>query len=136
MTGAADRARVWARGVYTTEAGVELLIRSGRLSDGAPWVLIDGGVDLDALVHASGAWSGGEQRIVRIATSLVGGEPVDLSENLPGLDHDMTILVLAAVSHAAGAGQFAEPVFDDAGTFRGFESLPNPFPWPERADSV
>ena len=130
MTGTADRARAWARGVYATEAGVELLIRSGRLFDGAPWVTIDGGLDLDALVYASGAWSGGEQRTVRIAASLVGGEPVDLSENLPGLDHDTMILVLAAVAHAAGAGQFAEPVFDEKGTVRGFEPLPNPFPWP------
>lgn len=38
-TPTADALRAWAKGIYPTEAGVELLIRSGRaVYDGAPWI--------------------------------------------------------------------------------------------------
>ncbi len=48
------------------------------------------------------ALSGGETRILRIAASLLGGAPVDLSRNLPGLDRELLKLVLVAIAHAGG----------------------------------
>ena len=76
-TTTADALRAWAKGIYPTEAGVELLIRSGRaVSDGAPWITRDGDmawIDVDELLRETGAWSGGERRLVRIAASLLGG---------------------------------------------------------------
>lgn len=50
--------------------------------------------------------SGGERRIARIAASLGQGIPVDLREDVSGLDYTHTRLVLAAVAHSAG---FTEP---------------------------
>lgn len=65
------------KGIYPSEAGVELLIRSGRaVYDGAPWITRDGDmawIDVDELLRETGAWSGGERRLVRIAASLLGG---------------------------------------------------------------
>ncbi|WP_285132093.1 hypothetical protein [Propionibacterium freudenreichii] len=72
-TTTADALRAWAKGIYPSEAGVELLIRSGRaVYDGAPWITRDGDIawiDVDELLRETGAWSGGEQRLVRIAAS-------------------------------------------------------------------
>lgn len=86
----ADRLRAWAKGAYPLEAGVELLIRHGKaVYDGAPWITDDGEhawLDANVLLDESGAWSGGEQRIVRLAASLIGDERVNLSDDLSGND--------------------------------------------------
>jgi len=104
MTSIEDAVRAWANGIYPTEAGVELLIRQRKaIYEGAPW-LIDlrddralkiigtqhlGGdrthvaVDVDTLLNESDAWSGGEQRIVRIAASLLGGPPSTSARSCP-----------------------------------------------------
>jgi len=50
-----------------------------------------------------GALSGGETRLLRIAASLLGGPPVDLSRNLAGLDREHLQLVLDAIAHAGGS---------------------------------
>lgn len=103
--------RRWAKGLYPLEAGVELLIRTsnGRFAHPAqPWVQPgdDPGwwwIDVDQMNEDNyGALSGGETRLLRIAASLLGGPPVDLSRNLPGLDREHFQLVLAAVAHANG----------------------------------
>ncbi|KQP96131.1 MULTISPECIES: hypothetical protein [Rathayibacter] len=103
--------RDWAEGSNPLAAAVELLIRSGLVYEGAPWVRTDNAwktsaVDFDRLGYDIGALSGGEQRIARIATSLGHGTPVDLREDIAGLDYEHARLVLAAVAHAAG---FIEP---------------------------
>lgn len=46
--------------------------------------------------------SGGETRLLRIAASLLGGPPVDLSSNLAGLDREHLQRVLVAIAHAGG----------------------------------
>ncbi|WP_420112125.1 hypothetical protein [Pseudactinotalea sp.] len=129
----AERLRVWARGIYPVEAGVELLIRHDKaIYDDAPWVHDDGErawLDVDVLLDGSGAWSGGEQRIVRLAASLIGQERVNLSDDVTGNDRRTTALVLASIAHANGSHQDGDVVFDDAGrpsTVR----LGSLYPWP------
>lgn len=103
--------RAWAKGLHPLEAGVELLIRHGRtIYEGAPWLTEFTGrtprlvaVDAEVLLAQSGHLSGGERRVVRIAVSLLGGQPVDLSENIPGLDAPTLALVLDAIAHANGS---------------------------------
>jgi hypothetical protein len=53
------------------------------------------------------ALSGGETRILRIAGSLLGGAPVDLSRNLAGLDRELLKLVLVAIAHVSGSHERA-----------------------------
>lgn len=126
--------RRWAAGMHATTAGAELLIRQGvAVYDGAPWIKPSNDrawIDVDLLLHESGVWSGGEQRVVRIACSMLGGPPVDLSEELPGLDRRATELVLAAVAHAAGSHEDSEVVVDDEGRPTGFRRLSSAYPWP------
>jgi len=111
--------RAWAKGLFSTEAAVELLIRHGSwlyrtdfleiavdsgqgISDGAVMAV----VDWEAAVAALGAGrlpcSGGEGRILRLAASIAVGIPVDLREALTGLDKANSGLAAAAVLHAAG----------------------------------
>ncbi|MCJ1685376.1 hypothetical protein [Rathayibacter sp. VKM Ac-2928] len=103
--------RAWAEGANPLAAAVELLIRSGLVYAGAPWVKTDNAwqtsaVDFDRLGYEIGALSGGEQRVARIASSLGQGVAVDLREDVAGLDFEHARLVLAAIAHAAG---LAEP---------------------------
>ncbi|MFT8395936.1 hypothetical protein [Propionibacterium sp.] len=131
----ASAIRAWAKGLYAAEAGVELLIRSGRaIYDGAPWITRHGDVaaiDPDVLVAETGAWSGGEQRLVRIAASLLGGPPVDLAEDIPGLDRHNAALVLAALAHANGSHEDSDMTFDAEGNRAGFADLGSLYPWPK-----
>ncbi|HEY9409027.1 MAG TPA: hypothetical protein VIP77_05545 [Jiangellaceae bacterium] len=107
MTAVEDSLRAWAHGRYTTEAGVELLIRHGKaIYDGAPWISRhDGGahIDVDKLLYESGVWSSSEQQIVQVAASLLGGPPADLNDTIPGLSRANLALVLAAIAHAGGS---------------------------------
>lgn len=111
-----EEVRDWARGMYPLEAGVELLIRAGRVYDGAPWVVRESAhrtyIDRDALESHMGMWSGGEQRIARIALSLLGGDPVRLDDDIPGLDRPSLDLVLAALAHANGSHEHSGFVHD------------------------
>jgi len=104
-----EAVRAWAKGIYPIEAGVELLIRSGRVLDGAPWIPKTGTmpgfrawVDVKRLRAASGTWSGGERRLAAIAASLIDGSPVDLNDAIPGIDRASVVLVIQAISHASG----------------------------------
>ena len=118
----ADRLRAWAKGIYAHEAGVELLIRHGKaIYEGAPWINDDGELawlDTGALLDGCGAWSGGEQRIVHLAVSLIGDERVDLAEVLSGNDRHTTALVLAAIAHASGTHEATEVQFTADGRHR------------------
>lgn len=96
----------WAGGVPAMEAGVELLTESvhGALLDG-PWIRTDGtGHWFDtSRVDESGWLSGGEQRILQIAASLVDpARTVALADVLTGLDERHTKLVLAALTQSTG----------------------------------
>lgn len=136
-----DAVRAWARGIYPSEAGAELLIRQGRaIYRGAPWITeLDAGsdsgpgrafIDVDALLYESGAWSGGEQRVVRIAASLLGAPAVDLSEEVPGLDRGNLALVLAALAHANGSHEHSGVETAPDGRPLRFVRLTSLYPWP------
>lgn len=132
--------RAWAKGMYPLEAGVELLIRQGRgIYAGAPW-LYDYGervvVDVDELLDGIGAWSGGEQRVARIAASLLGGDRVDLNEDVPGLDRGHLSLVLAAIAHANGSHEDSVTRYGSDGTPQGFDRVSTLYPWPQSAADV
>lgn len=142
--------RAWARGIYPTEAAVELLIRSGLARAGDPWVQPgdDPGwwwLDTDALRAALDEGthhSGGERRVLSVVASLGGHSPdgFALSEALPGLDRNHLALVLAALAHAAGSHEHRDlsafhaaaatggPI--DREMLRG-EPLPALVPWPD-----
>lgn len=135
--------RSWAKGLYPLEAAVEILVSAfgGRFAaPGQPWIqpfdrsgwwwldvtmLVD-----DQISHLSG----GEQRVLRIVASLAGGVPVSLADNLPGLDRELTDLVLAGIAHANGSHEHPDLRIDHA---RGVAvlngRLPSLHPWPAAA---
>jgi hypothetical protein len=124
-----DRLWAWAWGVYPLEAAVELLLRAqhGRFADDAyPWIGSDGvhaWLEPDEITEDTiGALSGGERRLLRIVGSLAGGPSVSLCDNLPGLDRASVRLVLAAIAHAAGTHEHADPDGQQLGSL---------YPWPE-----
>ncbi len=127
--------RTWARGLYTCEAGVELLIRAwgGRLLTG-PWIVTDpadGTVWFDTRkVSEAGYLSGGERRMLELAASITADRPIHLGDTLSGLERHATELVLAAVAHAAGTHEHSEMTFDVDGRPTGFERLTSLHPWP------
>ncbi len=135
--------RSWAKGLYPLEAAVELLVRAfdGRFArPGSPWIqpCDQPGwwwLDVSQLVDDQiGHLSGGEQRMLRVVASLAGGEPVSLAENVPGLDRDLTELVLAAIAHAGGSHQHPDIRVDlERGLAVQNGRLPSLHPWPEPA---
>jgi hypothetical protein len=118
-----DQLRKWARGLYTTEAATELLIRAHNgtfASIEKPWIKPDDHgywIDFPAINEHLGALSGGEQRLLRIAASIGSDEatPVNLGGVLSGLDRPTLRLVLAAVAHAGGSHQHSSLVIDRDG---------------------
>ena len=138
--------RAWARGVYATEAAVELLVRfqGGRFAQpGQPWIMPDTDegwywLEPDHLTGLGAAClSGGERRLLAIVASLTGGAPVDLGDALAGLDRDTVTLVLAAVAHASGSHEHADMVIDpDRGVGFAGGRLPSLYPWPKTTPGV
>jgi hypothetical protein len=139
-----DDLRAWAKGMYTLEAAVELLIRGmeGRFArPGNPWIKHETGVrgsltprywaDLDVIGDHIGALSSGEQAFLKVVASL-GSDDVDvnLSDAISRLDRPTLDLVLAGLAHAAGSHQHSGLVYDDAGAVTGFEQLGSLYPWP------
>ena len=103
--------RSWARGSNPLSAGTELLIRSGFAQSWRPWVRWDESslsywIAFAVIPELIGGMSGGEKRILMIASSLAADTPIVLNDEIPGLDRDRLQLVLAALAHAAG---FHEP---------------------------
>ena len=149
MTEVHETLRRWAKGLYSLEAGVELLIRAsdGRFADsGQPWVQqgdVPGRwwIDVDQMIDDNfNALSGGEVRLLRVAASLLDGPPVDLSRNLPGLDREHTQLALAAVAHPSGSHEHSGPLslhrhgryVDRDGVRMTFQRLGSLYPWPDQ----
>jgi hypothetical protein len=110
---------VWAKGLFSAEAAVELLIghRSWLFRGDFLEIAVESGREVFSgpqmaavgFVAAAGAvetgvlpCSGGEGRVLRIAASIAGGVPVDLREAVTGLDERNAVLAAAAVLDAAG----------------------------------
>lgn len=115
-----DALRAGARGIRSLEAGTSLLADCGNwlhrpdftsrfvtagtsISDG---ITLLASTDWEAAVTALHAGelpaSGGERRMLLLASSLAGGTPVSLSDTLAGIDRRNASLVVSAVAHAAG----------------------------------
>jgi hypothetical protein len=115
-----DALRACARGIHPLEAGTSLLTDCGSwlhrqdftsrfittgisISDG---VTLLASTDWEAAVTALHAGelpaSGGERRMLLLASSLAGGTPVSLNDALAGIDRRNASLVVTAVAHAAG----------------------------------
>jgi hypothetical protein len=109
-----------AAGLYPAEAGVGLLIGHGTwlhrrdftgpfvhtgvsLADGITAMAeIDWAAAITALDAGDLPCSGGEQRMLRLASSIAAGTPVNLRDTLTGIDHRNIELVITAVLHASG----------------------------------
>jgi hypothetical protein len=110
---------VWAKGLLSAEAAVELLIghrlwlyRGDFRAIGVEfgWEMFTGrvmaAVDFEALAGALDAGelpcASSEGQMLRLAASIVAGVPVDLGGAVTGLDVASIGLVAEAVLHAAG----------------------------------
>jgi hypothetical protein len=110
---------LWAKGLFRTEAAVELLIGHGswlyredfleiavefgrEIADGVVLAAVDWEAAVAALEAGGLPCSGGEGRILRLAASIGGGIAVSLGSALPGLDERNIAEVARAVLHAAG----------------------------------
>ncbi len=120
MTGAIIAAlRAHAAGLYTDEAGTELLIGHGgflhrddftrfvgtgtSFSDGTTLMAwIDWHAALSALHHGQLPASSGERSILTLAASIAEGFPISLRDTLPSLDTRNLKLLAKAIRHAAG----------------------------------
>ena len=122
----AQSLRAYARGLYATEAGTELLIghaswlhrgdfcdafvhRDIGLTDDTEMAAIDWAAAIDALNAGQLPCSGGEGRMLRLAASLADGIPVDLRDALVGLDARNADLVSQAVLHIGGGRRPQQP---------------------------
>lgn len=143
----ADALREWAKGIYPTESAVELLIRTG-LAEAGPWLRRNSEfsdrwwIDADQINDdVIGVYSGGQQRLLRIAAALLGGQPVNLYEDVPGLDRQHLAQVLAAIAHAGGSHEHSGDLQPDPagkwtrdGVRVGFRRLPSLYAWPEEGN--
>jgi len=146
----ADDLRAWARGMYTTEAATELLLRAfgGKFAaPGNPWIhtstepegpsQVRAWIDFASIPDEVGPLSGGERRFLMLAASLAEDVPVVLGDLVPGLDRENLDLVLAAIAHAGGSHQHADIRFNEDGTVsRGKGYLDSLHPWPRALHSV
>ena len=138
-----DDLRAWAKGMYPSEAAVELLIRGmgGRFAHPSnPWIKNETGVlgsltprywaDLQEIGEHLGALSSGERAFLMIVASLGSDDvEVNLSDTISRLDRPTLNLVLAGLAHAAGTHQHSGMVYDDTGAVTGFEQLGSLHPW-------
>jgi hypothetical protein len=115
--------RACAAGLYTLEAGVDLLIAHAWLLDRSDFrdryvhhgiSITDGTTDMaeidwaaaiNALDTGELPCSGGERRILRLAASLASGITVDLRDAVTGLDHRNIDRLVNAILHASGQRQ-------------------------------
>ena len=146
----ADDLRAWARGMYTTEAATELLLKAfgGKFAaPGNPWVhtstepegpnQVSAWINFAAIPEEVGPLSGGERRFLMLAASLAEDVPVVLGDLVSGLDRENLDLVLAAIAHAGGSHQHSDIRFNEDGTMsRGKDYLDSLHPWPRTLRAV
>lgn len=133
--------RRWARGMYATEAAVELLIRSfdGQFARrGYPWIRRDDDsparvwLDVERITDdTTGAYSGGERRVLKLVAALLTARSIDLGDVAAGIDRRHLQLALAAIAHAGGSHQHGGFEYDDGGKPIGTVSYDSLYPWPQ-----
>ena len=113
-----DALRAGACGIHPLQAGTSLLIDCGSwlhrddftsrfitasISDGVTLLAtIDWETAVTALHAGELPASGGERRMLLLASSIADGTLVSLNDALPGIDRRNASLVVGAVAHAAG----------------------------------
>lgn len=152
--------RACTRGVYDLEAAAELLIRHDtwlhrpEFLERCVWTDNSGfvGIEWEAVVQGAGEWaaSPSELAMLAIAASLAGHPrhgttgpvPLPLGWAIGTLDRHNVALVLAAVSHAAGAHQHVEHLAAVAvdGIVNIMTTTPRLqlgplYPWPQTVDA-
>ncbi|MFC8523400.1 ABC transporter ATP-binding protein [Pseudarthrobacter sp. NPDC057230] len=146
----ADDLRAWARGMYTTEAATELLLKAfgGKFAaPGNPWIhtstepegpnQLRAWIDFAAIPEEVGPLSGGERRFLMLAASLAEDVPVVLGDLVSGLDRENLDLVLAAIAHAGGSHQHSDIRFNEDGSMSlGKGYLDSLHPWPRTLRAV
>lgn len=118
MTASSLRAalRAGAEGLYALEAATGLIIAQaswlGR-QDFARFIHRGDGtaaIDWEAAITALDAGelpsSGGEKRMLHLAASLADQAPVSLGDAVTGIDSHNVQILLTAIRHASGQGQF------------------------------
>ena len=109
--------RACAAGLCPVEAGVALLISNGTFlhrddftsrfishgtSGTTPRAAIDWAAATAALHAGELPCSGGERRILQLSASLAGGIPVDLRDNVSGLDDGNIARLVTSILHTSG----------------------------------
>jgi len=134
--------RAWAKGIHTTEAAVELLIRGfeGRFAaPGNPWIQprepIGHWADLEAIPSNVAAMSSGERAYLLITASIgLGGSDgpaINLSDTITALGREQLTLVLAGIAHANGSHQSSGIEIDPATGVPSITRHASLYPWPE-----
>ena len=108
--------RAAAEGVCTLEAAMGLLIAHGTWLDREDFQCFiyhgtgTAAIDWEAAIGALGVGrlpcSAGERRMLQLAASLADQAPVTLGEAITGIDERNFGLLITAVCHASGRGQF------------------------------
>jgi hypothetical protein len=116
--GIAAELRSWARGCYSTEAAVELLIRarcSRFVDQGQPWLRTDDRgitwLDAQLIGRYSNAVSSGERHILALVEALAVGKPLeDVGGLMASLDPYISISSLRSCGMPAlAAGRHVIP---------------------------
>ena len=108
--------RAGAAGIYSLEAAAGLIIAHSTwltrddftclIEHDTGIAAIDWEAAACALETGSLPCSGGERRMLTLASSLAGQAPVILGEAIPGIDDRNAGLLVQAVLHASGQRQF------------------------------
>jgi len=147
--------RAWAKGIHTSEAAVELLIRGfgGRFAaPGNPWIRPDTlmhaiyqsinqprehighWADLEAIPGTTGALSSGERAYLLITASIglggTDGPAINLSDTISALGREQLTLVLAGIAHANGSHQSSGIEIDPITGTASITQHASLYPWP------
>jgi hypothetical protein len=108
--------RAGAAGIYCLEAAAGLIIAhrtwltrddfTSLIEHGTGTAAIDWEATACALETGNLPCSGGERRMLTLASSLAGQTPVILGDAIPGIDNRNVGLLVQAVLHASGQRQF------------------------------
>jgi hypothetical protein len=108
--------RAGTEGVYVLDAAAGLIIAHGTwltrhdftrfIHTGTGIAATDWEAVIDALDAGGFLCSGGEQRMLSLAASLGCGIPINLGDAITGIDDRNVGLLVTAIRHASGRGQF------------------------------
>jgi hypothetical protein len=118
--------RAWAKGLFSAEAAVELLIGHGSwlcredflevavefgrgFVNGSVMAAIDWEAAIAGLEAGRLPCSSSEEQMLRLAASIADGVRVELGSALSGLDEHNIAVVVGAVLHAAGHRKLGLP---------------------------